>query len=111
MSVYGTDGERRVVIAGEGYAAGWAAYRTLNETDELVETLVTNHVPSKVTRDVLGARVLGTRREGVNVVGEKAVGYTYVLVTFTRASGNPAHYPAGARGIGYRQGGGYETSN
>ena len=44
LSVYGANGERRVYIAGEGYAAGWAAYRTVNETDELVETLVTNHV-------------------------------------------------------------------
>lgn len=44
LSVYGADGERRLYIAGEGYAAGWAAYRTVNETDELVETLVTNHV-------------------------------------------------------------------
>lgn len=44
LSVYGTDGERRVYIAGEGYAAGWASYRTVNETEELVETLVTNHV-------------------------------------------------------------------
>jgi hypothetical protein len=44
LSVYGADGERRVYIAGDGYAAGWAAYSTVNETDELVETLVTNHV-------------------------------------------------------------------
>lgn len=44
LSVYGTDGQRRVYIAGEGYAAGWAAYRTVNETDGLVETLVTKHV-------------------------------------------------------------------
>ena len=44
LSVYGADGERRVYIAGEGYAAGWAEYRTVNETDEHVETLVTNHV-------------------------------------------------------------------
>ena len=44
LSVYGTDGERRVYVAGEGYAAGWVGYRTANETDELVETVVTNHV-------------------------------------------------------------------
>jgi hypothetical protein len=44
LSVYGADGERRVYIAGEGYAAGWAAYRTVNETDEPVETVVTTHV-------------------------------------------------------------------
>jgi hypothetical protein len=44
LSVYGPDGERRVYLAGDGYAAGWVAYRTVNETDELVETLVTNHV-------------------------------------------------------------------
>ena len=44
LTVYGIDGERRVYIAGEGFSAGWAAYRTVNETDELVETLVTNHV-------------------------------------------------------------------
>lgn len=44
LSVYGTDGERRVYIAGEGYAAGWAASRTANETAEPVETLVTTHV-------------------------------------------------------------------
>ena len=43
-SVYGPDGERRVYVAGEGYAAGWAAYRGVNETDEPVETLVTTHV-------------------------------------------------------------------
>jgi hypothetical protein len=44
LSVYGTDGERRVYVAGEGYAAGWAAYRTVNETDQPVEALVTTHV-------------------------------------------------------------------
>ena len=44
LSVYGADGERRVYVAGEGYAAGWVGYRTVNETDELVETVVTNHV-------------------------------------------------------------------
>ena len=44
LTVYGTDGERRVYVAGEGYAAGWAAYRTVNETDEAVEILVPNHV-------------------------------------------------------------------
>lgn len=43
LSVYGPEGERRVYIAGEGYAAGWAAYRAVNETDVRVETLVTNH--------------------------------------------------------------------
>jgi hypothetical protein len=44
LSVYGADGERRVYVAGDGYAAGSVAYRTANETDELVETLVTHHV-------------------------------------------------------------------
>lgn len=44
LSVYGPEGERRVYIAGEGYAAGWAAYRTVNETAGPVETLVTTHV-------------------------------------------------------------------
>jgi hypothetical protein len=44
LTVYGGDGEPRVYVAGEGYAAGWAAYRTVNETDQRVETLVTNHV-------------------------------------------------------------------
>ena len=44
LTVYGTNGERRVYIAGEGYAAGWAANRTVNETDARVETLVGNHV-------------------------------------------------------------------
>ena len=44
LTVYGAEGERRVYVAGEGYAAGWAAYRTVNETDAPVETLVTNHV-------------------------------------------------------------------
>ena len=44
LTVYGTNGERRIYVAGEGYAAGWAAYRTVNETDHRVETLVTNHV-------------------------------------------------------------------
>ena len=44
LTVYGGDGERRIYVAGEGYAAGWAGYRTVNETDERVETLVTNHV-------------------------------------------------------------------
>jgi len=44
LTVYGADGERRVYAAGEGYAAGWTTYRTVNETDEPVETLVTNHV-------------------------------------------------------------------
>lgn len=45
LTVY-TDGERRIYITGEAYAAGWAAYRTANETDERVETLVTKHVRS-----------------------------------------------------------------
>ena len=44
LTVYGIDGERRVYAAGEGYAAGWAAYQTVNETYERVETLITNHV-------------------------------------------------------------------
>ena len=44
LTVYGVDGERRTYAAGEGYAAGWATYRTVNETDEPVETVVTNHV-------------------------------------------------------------------
>ena len=44
LSVYGADGERRIYVGGEGYAAGWAAYRSVNETGERVETLVTSHV-------------------------------------------------------------------
>lgn len=44
LTVYGGDGEPRVYVTGEGYAAGWAAYRTVNETDQRVETLVTHHV-------------------------------------------------------------------
>lgn len=44
LTVYGIDGERRVYFAGEGYATGWAAHRTVNETDEAVETQVISHV-------------------------------------------------------------------
>lgn len=44
LTVYGGDGEPRVYVAGQGYAAGWAGYRTVNETDGRVETLVTSHV-------------------------------------------------------------------
>jgi hypothetical protein len=44
LSVHGPNGERRVYVAGEGYAAGWADYRTVNATDQPVETLVTTHV-------------------------------------------------------------------
>ena len=44
LTVYGTGGERRVYVGGERYAAGWAEHRTVNETDERVDTLVTNHV-------------------------------------------------------------------
>ena len=43
LSIYGADGEPRVYVAGDGYAAGWVAHRTVNETDERVETLVTTH--------------------------------------------------------------------
>lgn len=44
LTVYGPNGQRRIYVAGEGYAAGWAAYRTVNETDQRVETLVTDQV-------------------------------------------------------------------
>jgi hypothetical protein len=44
VTVYGSDDERQVYLAGEGYVAGWAPYRSVNETDERVETLITNHV-------------------------------------------------------------------
>ena len=44
LTVYGIDGERHIYVRGGGYAAGWAAYRSANETDERVETLVTHHV-------------------------------------------------------------------
>ncbi len=44
LTVYGSDNEQQVYLAGEGYAAGWAPYRSVNETGERVETLITNHV-------------------------------------------------------------------
>lgn len=44
LTVYGIDGERRVYFAGEGYVTGWAAHRTVNESDEAVVTQVTSHV-------------------------------------------------------------------
>ena len=43
LTVYGPGDERQVYGAGEGYAAGWMAHRTVNETDDPVETLVTSH--------------------------------------------------------------------
>ena len=44
LSVYDdSSGQRRIYAAGEGYAAGWAPYRAVNETDQEVETLVTTH--------------------------------------------------------------------
>lgn len=46
LTVYGPNGERQIYVAGDGYAAGWAAYRTVNETDQRVEILVTDHVRS-----------------------------------------------------------------
>ncbi len=44
LTVYGPAGERHVYTAGEGFAAGWTPYRTVNETDDQVETMVTSHV-------------------------------------------------------------------
>lgn len=43
LTVYGPGSQRHVYTAGQGYAAGWTAYRTVNETDEPVETWVTSH--------------------------------------------------------------------
>ena len=43
LTVYGPSGERQVYAAGEGFAAGWMAHRTANETGDPVETLVTSH--------------------------------------------------------------------
>lgn len=43
LTVYGPADERHVYTAGEGYAAGWTAYRTVNETEEPVETWVVSH--------------------------------------------------------------------
>ncbi len=44
LTVHGTDNEQQVRCAGEGYPAGWTPYRSVNETDERVETPITNHV-------------------------------------------------------------------
>ena len=44
LTISRANGERRVYVAGKGYAAGWAAYRAVNETDAPVETLVIRHV-------------------------------------------------------------------
>jgi hypothetical protein len=43
LTVYGPAGERQVYVAGETYTAGWTAYRTVNETNAIVETLLTRH--------------------------------------------------------------------
>jgi hypothetical protein len=44
ITVYGPAGERQVYGQGQGFAAGWAPYRTTNETGASAETLVTFHV-------------------------------------------------------------------
>lgn len=44
ITVYGPAGERQVYGKGEGFAAGWAPYRTTNETGAFAETLMTFHV-------------------------------------------------------------------
>jgi hypothetical protein len=44
ITVYGPAGERQVYAQGQGFAAGWAPYRTTNETGASAETLVTFHV-------------------------------------------------------------------
>jgi hypothetical protein len=41
LTVYGPAGDRQVYRAGDGFAAGWMTHRTVNETDDPVETLVT----------------------------------------------------------------------
>ena len=43
ITVYGPTGERQVYGEGQGFAAGWAPYRTTNETGAPAETLVTFH--------------------------------------------------------------------
>lgn len=44
ITVHGPAGERQVYGPGQGFAAGWAAYGTTNETGTSAETLVTYHV-------------------------------------------------------------------
>lgn len=44
ITVYGPAGERQVYGQGQGFVAGWAPYRTSNETGAPAETLVTFHV-------------------------------------------------------------------
>lgn len=44
ITVHGPAGDRQVYGHGEGFAAGWLPYRITNETDSVVETLVTFHV-------------------------------------------------------------------
>ena len=41
VAVYGPSGERTVYGPGQSFAAGWAPYWTVNETDSTVELLVT----------------------------------------------------------------------
>lgn len=43
LTVYGPAGERHVYTAGDRYSAGRSAYRTVNETDDPVESSVTSH--------------------------------------------------------------------
>lgn len=43
LSVYGPAGDGQAYEPGQGFAAGWAPYRTVNESSEPVRTLVTFH--------------------------------------------------------------------
>lgn len=45
LTVYGSAGEGQAYGPGQGFAAGWAPYRTVNESSEPVRTLVTFHAP------------------------------------------------------------------
>ena len=44
ITVHGPAGDRKVYGHGQGFVAGWVPYRITNETDSVVETLVTFHV-------------------------------------------------------------------
>jgi hypothetical protein len=43
LTVYGSAGEERAYGTGQGFAAGWEPYRTVNESSERVHTSVTFH--------------------------------------------------------------------
>lgn len=43
ITVYGLSGEGRVYEHGQGFAAGWEPYRTVNESAQPVRTLTTFH--------------------------------------------------------------------